>query len=331
MTGWTTTDGRSSTEIIKHHEILLESFDPLIEQATELYRPLRDIPNTKGSITAALGVLAKPFMYRAPIAWLSGDIETFRQGHYVLGVCERLMQHYGGPKSGRFGVGLLSTLLSNEPSLIHWQKQYFIPVFMRMRPRRKQEQIAGLEFNNPRMWHLATLLAFQGDWLRLIDIADHALAHTKPFKPKFYHTDYSFFLALADGEVALMESHIKEIIKQTRRRQDLVPYVELFSSPMAVVYTKIARIHGYELDVDPKWVPPEWIDMTPASSYPLPDAIAEKFEMFAKLLYRGPYSDGNFPVDYSNASPISPDQGMIAFDQVWELLEGKTFELPESN
>src|SRR5690606_41990879 len=92
-----------------------------------------------------------------------------------------------------------------------------------------------------------------------------------PPRRNSYYADERFQLALARSDRAGMESAISEILepKLMKRRQDADEdgYTQWFISTYAVIYTKIAWRHGYQIDVDSPWVPNEWLPNTPLDHY----------------------------------------------------------------
>lgn len=263
----------------------------------------------KERVVSALGVLARYYIKKANLLWLRDrDIEGFKENNFIAAVFKRIGYQID-PLFCNYADELLPVLLSNHADSIHWFKQHFIPVLGGLE---FDQSVAGISQKRYGLLHLLWMLGLQGDFDALSQVAEHGLASKYPPKKVFF-TDYSFFGALAEGDVKKMEQCIDEIIKQNRFRLDIAPAFSMYSAAYGVLYAKIASIHGLQLTVSDSWIPNEWLDNDPPANCMLPELIRGDFDVFANLPYPESSEIGSFLQRHRSLSPRSPDFEMVTF------------------
>ena len=116
-------------------------------------------------------------------------------------------------------------------------------------------------------------LALRGEWDRLGERAERWLTSPPPSIKKVT-PDTRFFLALAKGDVAGMEAELREITTPRQRRwrgEWQHGYSYRLISDEAVVYAKLAWMHGYQVDVETPYIPKEWLPIAPLADYKEPE------------------------------------------------------------
>lgn len=212
---------------------------------------------------------------KAILFWFQDqDQEGFRQWMYVAG---RFALAYP------FGEGwwyhrLLPCLLSNHPGLIAHERDW-------PNTEPPPADVPSLWLRDSRKprdsWHMtyAAQLALRGDWDELARACELAL--TDP--PASYHgwklSHYRFFLALArqDGDAMLVELSYLTSSRNLRRQADSPLFCEVIRHD-ALALTKLAWLHGWELDPRSPLIPSAWLPIEHCAEYrhpfPLLDTLS---------------------------------------------------------
>jgi len=156
---------------------------------------------------------------------------------------------------------LLYPLVSNHPGMIRWFAEC--------------DMIYDLkQVENVRTWDYLGYqapLALRGDWDRLARRSQVAMDYLSATKSKArYLADQEFFLALARQDRPGMEAALERLTQpkliRSRINGEHGLAENLITTP-AVVYAKIAWLHGHEVQVNSPLVPAEWLPMEPLPHY----------------------------------------------------------------
>jgi hypothetical protein len=227
----------------------------------------KNVEHNLGNPRASALSLAAHAEAKAMYAWFEhGELETMRNWMYVDAALLKLRNQIEPDidSPGAAMLRLLAPLLSNHRPLIDW--------------------FAGFEgdfdlsrVDNPKhhdFWAYQAFVALRGDWDRLaqrcqaiIDKPPTSAAETK------YFVDHLFYQALAQGDVPQMEARLAELtaapVVKGRGNDESGFTADLIFTP-AVIYAKIAWLHGYQVKVDSPLVPAAWLPMDPLPAYRSP-------------------------------------------------------------
>lgn len=115
------------------------------------------------------------------------------------------------------------------------------------------------------------VVGLHGDWGRLAERCERVIADPPGSSGELkYSRDHKFYLALAHQDVPAMEQALGEIVTPhalKSRANDESGFTEGLISSWAVIYAKIAWLHGYEVKVDSLHIPLAWLPITPLPIY----------------------------------------------------------------
>lgn len=232
-----------------------------------------------GDRYACMGALQSNATANAMAAWFSaGSINVMKQWAYVAAKIRRAM--YQLKPDGYFhGYEHLTPLLSDHDALILWFANFEVPFSEKgfySNPARAARP------NTPDFTSYQVLLALRGNWTELERRSNLFLAEM-PKTRKSYVADQRFHLALAHGDVSAMEVALAEMLDpalmKRRRDKDESGYTQWFISTYAVIYSKIAWRHGYQVEVDSPWVPKEWLPVAPLPCYEDPYPFLQELDI----------------------------------------------------
>ncbi len=232
-----------------------------------------------GDRYACMGALQSNATANAMAAWFSaGSINVMKQWAYVAAKIRRAM--YQLKPDGYFhGYEHLTPLLSDHDALISWFANFEVPFSEKgfySNPARAARP------NTPDFTSYQVLLALRGNWTELERRSNLFLAEM-PKTRKSYVADQRFHLALAHGDVSAMEVALAEMldpaVMRRRREKDESGYTQWFISTYAVIYSKIAWRHGYQVEVDSLWVPKEWLPVAPLPCYEDPYPFLQELDI----------------------------------------------------
>ncbi|WP_185976797.1 Imm49 family immunity protein [Catenovulum sediminis] len=160
----------------------------------------------------------------------------------------------------------LLPLLSNHPELIRWSIQRDNMVF-----EREGELLVNCYPDAYHYLSVTYMLALRGEF-ELVKKRCEFLQQNPSTQPNLikYQPDYQFFMALVEGDEAEMTRYLNwltsiEVAKE-RNFDDLFALEQNLFSVFGFLYTRLAWMHGYKIQVDSPWLPMEWIDTTPLAA-----------------------------------------------------------------
>ena len=157
----------------------------------------------------------------------------------------------------------LTPLLSDNVDLVEWFSRFDYPFTS------GSGSLSGKRRNNPKMneyYHYNTWLALRGDWKPRCEV----FLGDVPTKLGSYQADSRFHMALAEGDVARMEASLDELVEpklMKRRQEEESGTTGPFICTFAIVYAKIAWLHGHRVQVSSPYVPKEWLPIAPLPKY----------------------------------------------------------------
>jgi hypothetical protein len=111
------------------------------------------------------------------------------------------------------------------------------------------------------------MVALRGEWPRLIERCERVMrAPAGAASEQEYLPDHEFYLALARRDVGTMTEALYKLVTPKlvkARNNDDSGYAADLISTAAVIYSKIAWFHGFEVRVDSPYIPSEWLPMEP--------------------------------------------------------------------
>ncbi|PFH10119.1 immunity protein 49 of polymorphic toxin system [Collimonas sp. PA-H2] len=229
-----------------------------------IQNPVQHILQGSGNPRACAMSLSAHAQASAMFAWFQyHDLPALKQWCYVASKLDQLyykMQE-SDPDWGRGFPQLLKPLLSNNEVLINWFANYDLAYDMK-----RVENHKTLDF-----WAYQANVALRGDWQQLIARCEKVI-NDPPGSSVLqkYLIDHHFYLALGRGNIAEMEEVLAQIASPKAMRgrtNDESGFTEDLISTPAVIYSKIAWLHGYQVKVDSPYVPMEWLPMEPLAQY----------------------------------------------------------------
>ena len=210
------------------------------------------------------GRLSDHSLASAIFSWFDGKgLTATRQWFYTASRLDQALYKRTEDKSGPLAktFQLLNPLVSNHLGLIRWFSKY--------------DMVYNLErAEDVQTWDYLAYqapLALRGDWERLAQRSTTALAYLQTAKGKAeYAPDQAFYLALAQHDLPRMEAALEQLTQpklvRSRSNGESGFTRDLIFRP-AVVYAKIAWLHGHEVRVASPLVPAEWLPMEPLPRY----------------------------------------------------------------
>ena len=221
------------------------------------------VHNVGNPIACALG-LSSHAKAKAMYAWFKDrDIEAFRQWCYVAAKLDQLWYRLEDStiNSGARLLQLLKPFVSNNNEVIEW--------FMNNDSVYDAKRIANHKTRD--FFAYQAIIALRGDWPKLIARCELVLSDPpKSSSEKKYAIDHEFYLALGQGDIEGMKKVICSLVtsKALRTRyEDESGFTKDLISTYAVIYSKIALRHGYDVKVDSPYIPLEWLDNDPLEKY----------------------------------------------------------------
>ena len=220
------------------------------------------------------------------------NINEAKQGAYLAAKLAIMRQHLM-PAADYLTEDLLWPLLSDNEEVIDWYRQneaMYHP---------DKPSIVGGDKDNPKSWmyyRYQSWLALNARWDELGERCERILAMQDEIKKdRAYLIDHRFYLALAKGDKAAMESVLLEKCLPKNRRarfEQQSGLTRYFIDSYATLFAKLAWRNGYELEVDTPWIPKEWLPIQPNASYEDPWPFMQSFDIWQP-----------FPEPYTAYSP----------------------------
>ncbi|MCW8209337.1 hypothetical protein D8B24_20540 [Verminephrobacter aporrectodeae subsp. tuberculatae] len=236
---------------------------------------LHYIETNTGNPSACVGALTDHSLAQGMLAWFRDkDLEQFKQHCYEMAKLERIAYHYK-PDRHTGDLVYLGPLLADNEELLSWfTSNDLMPAKNRNNPRQ-----------NSFLWS-QMMYALHGDWAIVEERAQKMLAMAPPAQKK-YMIDEHFYLALARGDLAGMEAALTELtspkVARFRNNDFSFSYTHFFIGADAVMYAKLAWMHGHPVKIDTPYIPQEWLPVAPLSTYKDPYDFMRTFDIHEPL------------------------------------------------
>jgi hypothetical protein len=126
-------------------------------------------------------------------------------------------------------------------------------------------------------------LALRGEWDTLGERCERIIANPpSQSREKKFMPDHHFYLALSKGDVVGMEQVISELVSpkmMTRRESVEGGYTAGLLCTPAIIYSKLAWRHGYEIVIDSPYIPQEWLPIKPLEVYEDAFELMEQYQI----------------------------------------------------
>ena len=249
-----------------------------------------------GSRSGCLRGIARNCQVRAMLAhYRDGNIQETKQWSYLSSKTGILLAHLE-VGADYLTEDLLWPLLSDNEEVIDWYRQnqaMYHP---------EKPSIVGGDKDNPKSWmyyRYQSWLALNARWDELGERCERILAMQDEIKKdRAYLIDHRFYLALAKGDKAAMESVLLEKCLPKNRRarfEQQSGLTRYFIDSYATLFAKLAWRHGYELEIDTPWIPKDWLPVQPNASNEDPWPFMQSFDIWQP-----------FPEPYTAYSPQRP-------------------------
>jgi hypothetical protein len=229
-----------------------------------LDKAVSNIENNTGSPKGSAMNLARHAEAKAISSWFEyNDLRSMQQWFYVAARLETLICQFEIDTLEPLAhmLQLMKPLLSNNKSVIDWFAHYDGPYDLA-----RVEEHKTLDFRA-----YQALVALRGEWPRLEERCERVLADPPGASgEQKYLVDHKFFLALARQDKPAMEDALRDLVTPTAvgtRVNDDSGYVADLISTAAVIYAKIAWLHGHKVQVDSPYVPSEWLPNSALGHY----------------------------------------------------------------
>lgn len=243
------------------------------EQRYAVSHPAKMITEKRGSLSGCLRSLLSHHLLKSIYAWAAhGDLQSFKWNAYVA-----TKIHY-------------IHSVEVEAEAIGREGEYFYALFSDCEPL--IQWMIGLAPLNSGQWSYISkvgdsfyrqyqmTLALRGDWPQLIQRCETFL-RGMPKGMKRFAVDFRFYLALANGDLAGMRASLTELtspkVAKVRNEVFELAFACDFVGCHATMYAKIARRHGYVIDIQTPLIPPEWLPLEPLPEYRDPYPFMEQY------------------------------------------------------
>jgi hypothetical protein len=219
-----------------------------------------DVPHKN----ACLLLLSGHVLGKSMVAWFADhNIVEFKNWLFTAAEIDRLAYQAEidtlAP-GGKF-LQLFRPLVSDNTDLINWFSQYDLAYDLNRIEDPRAEDFFAYQ----------AVLALKGDWTLLSDRCGKVAANSSPGRvEKKYGIDNQFYKALAMHDIPGMRSVINQLLTPKfllKRRNFEDGFTEGFISSYAVIYAKLAFMHGIDLNLNTRYVPPEWLPIVPNAQY----------------------------------------------------------------
>jgi hypothetical protein len=221
------------------------------------------VHNAGNPIACAIG-LSSHAKAKAMFAWFKNhSLKSFREWCFVAAKLDQMWYRMRDDtiNPGARLLQLLNPLMSNNIEIIDWFKNNDSAYNMQRVESHKTHDF----------WAYQAIIALRGDWEKLAARCQMVLNDPpKASGEQKYLIDHEFYFALARADVGKMKEILAYLVsaKALRvRKDDESGYTADLISSYAVIYSKIALMHGYDVKFESPYLPLEWLDNDPLEKY----------------------------------------------------------------
>lgn len=206
---------------------------------------------------------------------LHADVNAFKQDAYVAAKLqimgkEEIYWAYNGYNTNNF----FAAIMSDNPDLIRFLIEHRDKIVEVNESYDRKDTRSYFNKN--------TLLALAGDWKPL---KDRSLIFLKDEKKDKFDVkripDHEFYIALCDKNIEAMQVALTKLLEPKSAKKaayDGNVWFDFYLQIQAVLYAKIAAIHGYDLGIDSPIAPKELIAFEPLEKYTEPYDFMQEFD-----------------------------------------------------
>lgn len=219
-----------------------------------------DVPHKN----ACLLLLSSHAMGEAILAWFGRyDVANFKNWLFTAAEIDRmsyLAETNTSAPAGKF-LQLLKPLVSDNVSLVSWFSRFDSAYDIRRIENPKTEDFFAYQ----------AIIALRGDWSRLKLRCDKVISEQSLGQVGGkYFLDNQFYEALSRKDVSGMQGALTQLVtpKLLRARRNFESgFTEGLISTYAIIYSKIAYLHGIDLDIESRYIPSDWLVIAPNVEY----------------------------------------------------------------
>ncbi|MCW5256301.1 hypothetical protein D5038_08045 [Verminephrobacter aporrectodeae subsp. tuberculatae] len=236
---------------------------------------LHYIETNTGNPYACVHALMDHALAQSLLAWFRDkNLEQFKQHAYEMTKLERIAYRYKPDRETGECLYLGPLLADNEELLSWFTKNNLMPARGRDNPRQHSFRWSQMMY------------ALRSNWATVEERAQKVIEMAPPAQ-KRYMVDEHFYLALARGDLAGMEAALTELtspkVARFRNNDFAFSYTHFFIGTHAVMYAKLAWLHGHHVKIDTPYIPQEWLPIAPLSTYKDPYNFMRTFDIHEPL------------------------------------------------
>jgi hypothetical protein len=233
--------------------------------------PLIDNLRNKFNVGNSLLLLASYAEANAMLAWFSDRyIDEFLEWIFASAQFELdavLLRSAPRPPYPFF-IGMRSPLLSNDIALVQRYLEYFETRYA----LRRRNDVRADEYLVEQL-----ALAISGEWEHLAVSCERWLGQEKLSQRQVRDVlDYSFLQALSARDRDRMEQALRSMVEPGELRKNAKfesGFTEDLISSKALIYAKVAWLHGINVDIESKFVPVDFLEWDHPASSAIYDSI----------------------------------------------------------
>jgi hypothetical protein len=229
---------------------------------------LANIAGNTGSFSGSLRTI-RGFLEASAIAdWFqTGDVGVLKNAFYARSKIDYILTSspYREVVNDHAFEGIalcgMFPLVSDNRQLIDWYAKI-------------DGQFNDARINNLKQfdfWTKQFFLALRGEWDVLGDRCQRIIdSPPQGSRERKFMIDHHFYLALAKGDLVGMREIIEQLVSQksiSRRASLEGGYTQGLLCTPAILYSKLAWRHGYEIEIDSPYVPRDWLPINPIFAY----------------------------------------------------------------
>ena len=243
-----------------------------------LFQRIKLIDEFRGDVFFSIGLLDDYHRALASKYLLENDISGFKENASIAGLLGILSEYdfqwaYNGINTNFFFMSLLS------------DNQKLIDYLIKHRDEIVDISVPYKRTDTRPFFNANTLLALSGDWQLLKERALTFLNDEKKARSDLKRIpDHEFYVALADKNIKGMQEALDKLLDlkfAKRAAKDTLLHFDFYLQPQALMYAKIAAIHGFDLGIDSPIAPKELIDINPLAEYKIPYDFMKSFDFDA--------------------------------------------------
>ena len=255
----------------------IESLERSIKTEEEMEEELLEIINTRiGNPSFCMNQLRWIYEFKAQLELLKyQNVDKFKENVFISGKLYLMSRR----EINYFITGdytkIFPIIMSNNVEMRNFLVKNMNEILYEKNIKEyAMTGMSGLRFLNKNI-----LLALKGDFEQLKERSEKFIEKS-PKTHKKRIIDHEFYIALCDGNIEEMQKIIYRMLEKKTAKvmlYDIEVFFSDFLHIQALLFSKIALLHGYNLEIDHVNAHKELIDNTPLAEYPEPYEFMKKF------------------------------------------------------